>query len=139
MATPAARLAAFVREHDAFIITVLTVYAEHMTEAADSAGAQYRQGQADPAQLAAQNASLITNNGYKHGAAQFADAARHASAPGWSPSPAAGHPARLRRRSGTPPRRQGDPPIVPAGASARPILRRLLTRAPGRGHGRRRP
>lgn len=58
--------------------TALAVYAEHMEKAADETREAYEAGRSDPAVLAAQNGSLITNNGYKHMAGMFEESAARA-------------------------------------------------------------
>ncbi|MGN7135786.1 hypothetical protein [Streptomyces pseudogriseolus] len=68
-------------EHSALIRQALYVYLERMEGAALGAEAEYKRGQEDPEVKAQQDASLMTNRGYRISAQMFresADSARKA-------------------------------------------------------------
>lgn len=58
-------LAQFTRTNETFILHVLGHYENYMRESAKPSMAEYERGQADPVVKAAQDASMITNNGYR--------------------------------------------------------------------------
>ena len=58
-------LAAFCEEYETLLRQALTTYAEHMEKAAQEARTAYEAGQQSPEVRAAQDDSLMTNNGYR--------------------------------------------------------------------------
>lgn len=74
----AQRVGNYVDENIDVIINALHNHAERMTDAAELAQAQYDAGQYDPDTKAAQDRSLVTNNGYKHSAQLFEKSAKKA-------------------------------------------------------------
>ncbi|MEU9404791.1 hypothetical protein AB0E08_03660 [Streptomyces sp. NPDC048281] len=64
--------------HESLIQTALRVYAEGMDASAKEAQAAYEAGQADPKVKAEQDASLMTNRGFKHSAELFRESAKSA-------------------------------------------------------------
>lgn len=73
-----AKLAHVVRQHQHVIINALHNQARHMDEAAKLAGEQYEAGKADPEVKAAQDRSMVTNNGYYQSFKMFRDDAAEA-------------------------------------------------------------
>lgn len=71
-------LASVARQHDSVILTALGARESHFGAAEREAREHYEAGQADPAVKAAQDATIMTNNGLKHSAEMFADGARRA-------------------------------------------------------------
>lgn len=71
-------LAEWVQRNETLLSIALTSYAEYMEEAATEARAAYEAGQADPAVKAAQDGSLVTNNGLRISAEMFTDSAERA-------------------------------------------------------------
>lgn len=69
----AVRLAGYVERHIGTITNALHNHADHMRDAATQARAAYEAGQADPAVRAAQDASIMSNNGLRHAAAMFTE------------------------------------------------------------------
>ena len=69
----AALVGAYVERHQSTITNALRVYAEHMRQAAEQAMGEYERGQADPEVKAAQDGTLISNNGYRQSAALFTE------------------------------------------------------------------
>lgn len=69
------RLGELVERESGLILTALAVYAEGMQQAADSARRAYEAGQEDGAVKAAQDATLMTNGGYKGSAEALRQAA----------------------------------------------------------------
>ncbi|WP_306964322.1 hypothetical protein [Streptomyces afghaniensis] len=63
-------------DHHSVIRTALWGYVERMEKAAKEAEDEYKAGQADPEVKARQDASYMTNRGYKHAAALFSDSAK---------------------------------------------------------------
>lgn len=59
------QLGRLTNDHHEFIINALQVHAGRMRDAADEARAAYEAGRTNPTVAAGQNASLITNDGYR--------------------------------------------------------------------------
>jgi hypothetical protein len=76
----AAALGQYVDDKNDVITNALHVFADHMTEAAKNAMAEYQRGQDDEVIKAGQNRSMITNQGYRQSAEIFTDSARKARA-----------------------------------------------------------
>lgn len=73
------KLARFVMGNAYFLDNALRVYAARMTEEANQARLAFKQGQTFPEVRATQDASVMTNAGFRMAAEMFADAARKAT------------------------------------------------------------
>ncbi len=71
-------LVEFVKTNEYTITNALRVYAERMREGAVAARQQFEAGHADPVVKAAQNASLIANQGYRMAAEMAEESASSA-------------------------------------------------------------
>ncbi len=74
----AVELARYINKVEPVIGNALTTHISRMRDAAESAQAAYDAGQADPVVKTSQDASWMTNSGYKHSAETFRESARRA-------------------------------------------------------------
>lgn len=72
------RLAEFARNNESMITSALRVYAEQMDEAATASLAAFEAGRANAEVKAAQDGSLLTNNGLRHSTQLFVESAEKA-------------------------------------------------------------
>jgi len=74
----ATALFSFLEENGYTITNAMTVYAERMDENAEAVRAEWKRGQDNPDVKAAQDASMVTNNGHLHAANMASESAKRA-------------------------------------------------------------